>query len=492
MRSQNNVKFLIAGLLLLPVAASCNKNASPEDGAAGAKTNTDQLQPSPQPSSATIPAGTLALETGDIELRVSGVSSAASFAAANSSSNASAGQPGVLAIGAGLAHSSISASLTNPPWPAFRPDSITSGAPDGFKVSVAKIALRPDKGPDALLLDHSTGVTIALDSGTMDLSQLIAAGKAGSDANSARFSVPVGSYKSIKVTYLRGAEIKGCVSGDFNSMNGLPEANGQHTYCTRAGYSTFDPVKPTPSLFENRPAAEWMKFDIGGANFSTAIASQTFDVEYKIPGGISVVKDAVLDLSMVMDLNRMLRFYNQGRSDQGSGPNEPTDRSYFFTSIFGSSVYVFVGKPGRIYGYEGRAKACKFSRWNETTHSCNIQAGDPGEFVIAYWMTIITASDGSPIITSFMPDDDNTLTVIKGSTHPLVNPYKPGSNSNLANIHYGLNEELGFIRNFPIDLEDAAVGEEILGLTFEAHQSATCTADKTCDYQGDVFSARRL
>jgi len=131
--------------------------------------------------------------------------------------NTSAGQPGTLTIGVGLAQTPGSASLTTTTWPTFRPDSITSGAPDGFKVTIAKIALRSDSGPDSILLNSAEGVTIALDSGTMDLSQLIAAGKTGSDGASAKFSVPVGTYRSIKITYLRGAEVKGCVSGDFNS-----------------------------------------------------------------------------------------------------------------------------------------------------------------------------------------------------------------------------------------------------------------------------------
>ncbi len=294
------------------------------------------------------------------------------------------------------------------------------------------------------------------------------------------------------MTFKRKAHIKGCVSGDFQiGPDGIAAAQGQHTYCTRSGFSTFDPVLPGPTQFEGLTAPEWMDFDLGSGQLGPEYVDEDFDLSFNLGKNLVVKKDEELDLSMVIDLNRILRFYNQGRLDQGAGPVAPTNRAYFFNSVFNSSVFFFLGKPGRVYGYEGRAKACLYSRWDSQTGACNVQAGDPGEFIVGFWLTIITAPDGSPLITSFTPDDDTTLTVVKGTPQFLTIPITVGSANGLVNLHYGLdNRELGKIRDFPAMLDDKAVGDEITGLSFEAQQSDTCAA--SCRYRGHVYAARSL
>lgn len=53
-------------------------------------------------------------------------------------------------------------------------------------------------------------------------------------------------------------------------------------------------------------------------------------------------------------------------------------------------------------------------------------------------------------------------------TDSVEKAYTAGSTANTVNIHYGLNTELGFIRNFPVDLEATAIGDELTGLSAHA------------------------
>jgi hypothetical protein len=442
------------------------------------------------------PPGTLVLDTGSVALQVAALSSAQSFDATNAADHAAAGEPGVLAISTStLTRASYGLAVDTSTWPTFHPTSITSGAPDGFKVTIKKIVIDDPNASttnqqSATLFEKADGVTISVDSGTTDLGELVAA--AASSDGKASFKAGVGTYKRVKVTFKRKAQIKGCVTGDFNiGPDGVAAAQGVHTYCTRRGYSTFDAVTPGPTEFEGL-AAEWMDFDLQGGHYGPEYADEDVELSFDVGSDIVVKKDEELDLSFVIDLNRMLRFYNQGRLDQGAGPDAPTNRAYFFTSVFTDSIFFFLGKPGRIYGYEGRAKACLYARWDAQTGACNVLAGDPGEFIVAFWMTIITAPDGSPIFTSFTPDDDTTLTVVKGSQQFLTSPsITAGSADGLVDVHYGLDQtELGKIRDFPASLEVKAVGDELTGMRFEAQQSSTC--GDSCKYQGQVYAARRL
>ncbi len=462
---------------------SCQKNNSTQD-------TDSKTQQTTQP-------GSLAIEEGNVSLSIAALSSSSAFTEANATANASRGQPGTLAIGDGaeLQSSNVTNSYLTTTWPAFEPGSITSGPPDGIKITINKIMLsgkRNNEVVNTTILDHSDGIAVSVTEGVTDLSALIAKAGASTDG-SPEFKVATGEYDRVTVTFQRAASVKGCVAGDFNTMgHGVAGSDGLHTYCTKAALSSFDAVTPGPTEFEGG-SSEWMAFDLITENFGKIKATDTFTIDYDIPGTLTVTKDAALDLTLLLDLNRMLRFYNQGRIDQGPNPSMPVNRSYFFNSIFSQSSYVFLGKPGRIYGYEFRGEACTFNSWNATNSTCTMPQGEQAK-VVAAWLTIITDPTGKPILHSIMPDDDNTLTILKGSDREVAASYTAGTSDSVVNLHYSLGKpELGKIRGFPVNLESTGVDQEITGLTFEAHMDTNkCGSGTECDYQGPIYLRRKL
>jgi len=84
--------------------------------------------------------------------------------------------------------------------------------------------------------------------------------------------------------------------------------------------------------------------------------------------------------------------------------------------------------------------------------------------------------------------------VLKGSDRDVEESYTRGSSDSLVNLHYGLDSrELGKIRDFPVNLENTNVNDEINGITFEAHMDPTkCGGGTGCDYQGPIYLRRKL
>ena len=153
-----------------------------------------------------------------------------------------------------------------------------------------------------------------------------------------------------------------------------------------------------------------MDFDLQLSNSFSSDASSTFTLDFPITGGVNLDATAPQQLTMLLDANRLLRFFNQGRTDQGPNPGLPANRSYFFTTVFERSVFAFVGTPGSIRGYSWATRACTQATTIPSDHQCT-----DNPFVVAGWLTLVFDKDGTPLLASAMPDDDNTLTVIKGA-----------------------------------------------------------------------------
>jgi hypothetical protein len=192
------------------------------------------------------------------------------------------------------------------------------------------------------------------------------------------------------------------------------------------------------SVFENKSPEE-MDFDIGAPGaFQTGLDSK--DMEFAISGGLILDNESKASLSLVLDTNRMLRFYNQAEIKEVN-PGAPSNVSFFFTTVFDQSVYAFAGSPGEIYGFQLITRACTGVADLDipTDHEC--QSGG----VVAAWLTLITDSAGLPFIAGFMPDDDNTLTVIKGrNVSANGEPYDPSMiakqpETSLFDIGYALD-----------------------------------------------------
>jgi hypothetical protein len=218
---------------------------------------------------------------------------------------------------------------------------------------------------------------------------------------SAAFSVPSLKYISISISYKVMADVLGCVHGNFVEHSNYP---GEHTYCTQYAYHINSGSKPSHSAFKNK-----------GPSMSKIFLKKSYEENYsdtdeltfKIKNPLTLKLGEKADLSIAIDTNRMLRFFNQGRDNEGPNPSFPVDRSYFFTTVFESSIFVFAGRSGKIQGYEWLAQHCA----NENGCAEN----DNDKTYIRGWMTVIFDSNNNPYVNNVMPDDDNTRTILKGS-----------------------------------------------------------------------------
>jgi hypothetical protein len=391
---------------------------------------------------------------GTLTLNIQAVSSADSFANANSSAAANSdAAPGSLALGLERLPRSSSAlgpqiHLTDD-FPIAETVAITAGPPDAFFITIASIQLIAASGDGKDNADDilDKPVTISVDSGTLDLSALLAATK--------NLRVPVGTYDEFQVSFKRKAKIKGCVTGVFNTYGDASGANvnGEETYCTRAGYSIFDAPLATNADFQFSTTPELMDFSLSPVEDGSG-TDDTFPLSFPLADPLVVTEESAAELSLVFDLNRMLRYYNRNAINSGPNPGMPVDRTYFFTSLFDGSVYGFVGKPGRIYGYE------------MVFTSQNCDGVDNTEYNIGSWMTIITAADGSLITANLMPDDDNAMAICKGSTAGMATPVVAGSAAGTVNLSYLRGEYQGTLYGFTAALDAIAAGSEITGVTF--------------------------
>lgn len=279
----------------------------------------------------------------------------------------------------------------------------------------------------SLVFSSDTGAPLKIASGKVDMSELFAAA-----GNNGEFKVDAGTYRAVKVVFANKAKVKGCVPMRFEcrtaqgdnrcstntSSADIPGNQGQTPpedllYCTQADHSPFVDTTSQNSDFLNK-TPELMDFPIGmtAAGWPNV---EDLDLDFAIGSALELKKDDKLNLTMAVDLNRMLRYYNRGRTDQGPTPAAPKDRAYFFTSIFKESVYVFAGEAGRVYSYEALANVCgEDDTYNAQSDSCGSTAQNQRSKV-GFAVTIISKPDGSPLIVSMQPDDDNDLTITKGT-----------------------------------------------------------------------------
>lgn len=337
-----------------------------------------------------------------------------------------------------------------------QPTSIASGAPDSFEVSILSLDLEgKDKNGApvaANIFKNESGKPIKVTGSEIDLSQLfttyecvkkdgspvtLAEGetcKCGLDKDdkviapqadgsckqtddqgklmeitepAGLFKISAYTYSKLKVTFVPKAKIKGCVSATFMTTNDTTTngSAGAQTYCTRTDLaSTNESIKPGHTAFKNVTAQESEIY----LNKAWSSRSENVSLEFPIKDGLTIAEGQKANLTMVIDVNRMLRFYNKGRADQGPNPEFPTDRAYFFTTVFEDSLFVFAGKAGGIRGYSFQTETCIEAFQDSYTCSSGSAKSVDG------WVTLILDSTGTPFAASIMPDDDNNLTTIKG------------------------------------------------------------------------------
>jgi hypothetical protein len=542
--------------LLIVSSIACKKSGDGKNSAADGQSNNSPGRETTDPNGSgegpdennvdpqnEIATGTLAV----IDFAVAPVAAQGEFLTMQTSANASSATvAGSLAVGAAAlkvrgddaAQDSLLLAAvpeSNYWMPSVASSMIASGAPDEMEIYVKSITLKHkaagDDLPGEILFESDQPRAIKLANGTADLSPLVA----GSTGGTASFSVKPGTYDTIRVNYMSKGKIKGCVNmlyrcgtGSGNDCSqlstadipGNADATGidptHHLYCTQANNSPYAASKAQNSDFENA-TPELMDFPIAmaGQGFP-GNGDESFPIDYSLPEEVTVAADAApLRLTLAIDLNRMLRYYNRGRQDQAPNPGMPTDEAYFFTTVFSNSGFVFLGEPGRIYGYEMLAKVCT----NNATYDANSQTCSDNQAFqsfVPFWMTLITAADGAPISALMMPDDDNALTITKGTVTDYArcpadqnSQWVRTTSPTKAEIYYALCNNnadsepagtWGKLANFPASLEgypalpidEAASSGNVPGVLIHSHQVDTQNGNSQNLYEGIVEVTRRL
>jgi hypothetical protein len=447
------------------------------------------------------------------------------------------GAVGSLALNITIANTQPAASLrlTNDTSDRFESTSIVSGPPEEMEIYIQKITLSSnDAGVEVMnIFEDTAGKAVRIKGSKVDLSSLFTnfdcrtpdgqgvdlnegeTCECGLDSNGklvGKIESPIydeegvdtgekqlvcdidklttppiplvqakaATYHNLSVTYSLGAKMKGCVSGYFRESNTAAAANELVTYCTKANGSYFDKTTEHraahfvgSSTEENSP--EWTMVPISRLSDKHAGgAKDQLNISYPIGGGLDLAAGGKADLTFLIDTNRMLRFSNGGRADDSppDGTEWTKERAYFFNAVFPDSTFMFAGEAGEIKGYQWNARSCRTEDDLRTDDDYQC----PAWMNVQGWLTIIEDSDEKPFLMSFMPDDDATLTVIKGSNAPVTRGDRtPGSNfnsaafvdkgNNLFDLQFALDAKMGEIKDFPYDLE---LNQTSASLKFEA------------------------
>lgn len=353
----------------------------------------------------------------------------------------------------------------------FRNRSIASGTPDELRITVTEMALKTAEGSSVPIFIDDAGKILSIRSGYVDLSDLFTkieclddngniipldegqTCECGMNADreliqkvtvdprtGEEFDQPscpsvqpgdkpgvatavvsqLGTFSSLSMRIKSKGLVKGCVAGHFMYKVADNADDKVHTFCTQADKSLYTSGKDsfTNSDFEsvnNSKPAEFMDFalDPSAADYQT---QDSIYLTFPIAGGVVIDGETAPQITLGVDLGRVLRFdglfADHPREEQGKIQSEG---ARFFPLLPASYQFVFVGKPGQVFGHRwhGAAQVVNTSAEVPADRTC-IASNPDGCHMIAGWMTTIFQGDGSPIAFNVMPDDDNALTVLKG------------------------------------------------------------------------------
>jgi hypothetical protein len=257
---------------------------------------------------------------------------------------------------------------------SFQTGYINSGAPDYLKITMTKIQIEGSWGSEGLWEGTKE---LVLDGSPIDVS----------DISQDFTPIPAGTATKIIVTFKSTAKVKGTLTASFNTGG----STASLTVKTKADYA-YDAINHTGG------ASDYTSFVGGDAEEMDLPLSgdqDTFSVE--APCNETITENSTSNLTILFDINRVLRFYD-GKNGVGFGgvnPPDPRDKAYFFGhSLLGTFIAPFFGTPGRVEGYKAVYSAS-------------------GAGVYA-WMTLVFDGDGNFLKGMLMGDDDNALTIAKG------------------------------------------------------------------------------
>lgn len=341
----------------------------------------------------------------------------------------------------------------------YRSASILSGSPQEMKIYVKGITVsKSANGGEEIQVykaDETGGHPISLTSGTVDLATALGV---------SAISLPTDTYASVKLSLARVGQMSGCLSGKFNDTAATTatiqstDALGQYDSRHVGNQYTNDPFDNVNTLHRfctqtNRSMLSQAPFstDVIGSNaqFEVQALPSTYELtDIDLEGGGETAEQANAEeyplsfnvdftvaatgtaLTLAVDLDRMLRYFANTRIDfNPPNPAMKTGTSYFFTTVFSSSIMVFAGEPGSIEGYqveiESRTGGCS----GEADHGCVVRA----------WMTLIKDAAGKVISGIAMPDDDNDYTIFKGNI--IASSVAAGTVQGTVNIPFELGND---------------------------------------------------
>jgi hypothetical protein len=289
--------------------------------------------------------------------------------------------------------------------PAVSYGHIASGEPDYIKATLEKISCQTESGKR---VDAWTGSKeLYMDgSGTVDTSGI-------------SLTLPSGNITSVILTFATAAKIKGTLTASF-ATSGTPVAE---TLYTKNAYS-YD------ALTHAGGGANFTPFETGPAEETSVSLGADHDfTEITVPV-IHGDTAASATLTILVDLNRMLRFYD-GLSNAPS-PADPTNKAYFFChTLFTHSVAAFIGTAGTIQGY----------KTEYASYDAGQEIGARTPDGVLGWMTLIFDAQGNFLSGILMGDNDNALTVAKGN----ITSYSDTA------LHYEIDDPNGHTNKFTVN-----------------------------------------
>ncbi|MCX6127240.1 MAG: hypothetical protein NTV34_21165, partial [Proteobacteria bacterium] len=219
-----------------------------------------------------------------------------------------------------------------------------------------------------------------------------------------------GTFDNLTVEFSSKGTAKGCVNAMF--------AAGAKTYCTKTDQGLDASSSFQSSSFEAKTGTAQTVYWSKSGN-----KSETFTKSFPIGSTITISTAAETPkLTLVLDRGRMLRFYIG--TGTNPGPDFPSSKAYFFSTVFEDSSYVFVGQPGDVKGYRFAAYAKKSQALGTTVPPATSRPCTGECTYVNGWVTIILTPEGVPMVASLMPDDDNAFTILKGANYDPANPGK--------------------------------------------------------------------
>ena len=300
----------------------------------------------------------------------------------------------------------------------------TAGKPEEFKFKFVNIDLNPLNDEDGVLniFNDSLGKEISITSTKVDISNLFQNtlgedvfcfddndeeiycqdenGTENKEISYVEYKIKTGTYNQIRTELKSKAQIKGCLTQSYSDNTLTP---GTHTYCTQTSNSIFNSYGQNRD-FENM-TSEFTDIDLWG---TAAPERDDFLADYGIPGNITISTDEKATLTLLIDTNRAMRFYNQANGiDDGEAPSGITDKSYFFSSKIDHDMFIFVGEPGKIEGYSYYAKECTMDggRISDIPDDrfCD-QNSSNFDSMIKGWVTLVYDKNNNPLMTNVKSD----------------------------------------------------------------------------------------